>query len=293
MLSFFYPTEGSTDAGPAVKYLILLANCWSVASKYGINVYAIRVAQRRPVLDADTEGEGDEDEPDDAGHGGGPDDVAAAGGQWEMKSTYIFYIDLLTDLLKLSTYLLFLSVSLTFFSLTLPINVLRDVYFTLRSFLARCANLSRWRRATRDLQTRYPDAERDEMERLEDKTCIICREDMEHWETRQERRRRAVPTTPPATDAPTEGAAENPTGRGPSSAVRERSRTSDLRRRRRGQPHPRLARSAAPRRANGMTPKKLPCGHIFHFHCLRSWLERQQTCPTWCVVLPRRACSSD
>ena len=30
-----------------------------------------------------------------------------------------------------------------------------------------------------------------------------------------------------------------------------------------------------------MTPKKLPCGHIFHFQCLRSWLERQQSCPTW------------
>lgn len=29
------------------------------------------------------------------------------------------------------------------------------------------------------------------------------------------------------------------------------------------------------------TPKKLPCGHIFHFYCLRSWLERQQSCPTW------------
>ncbi|CAK5281380.1 unnamed protein product [Mycena citricolor] len=28
------------------------------------------------------------------------------------------------------------------------------------------------------------------------------------------------------------------------------------------------------------TPKKLPCGHIFHFNCLRSWLERQQSCPT-------------
>ncbi|KAF2466803.1 uncharacterized protein BDR25DRAFT_306002 [Lindgomyces ingoldianus] len=27
-------------------------------------------------------------------------------------------------------------------------------------------------------------------------------------------------------------------------------------------------------------PKKLPCGHILHFHCLRSWLERQQVCPT-------------
>ena len=27
-------------------------------------------------------------------------------------------------------------------------------------------------------------------------------------------------------------------------------------------------------------PKKLPCGHVLHFACLRSWLERQQICPT-------------
>lgn len=26
--------------------------------------------------------------------------------------------------------------------------------------------------------------------------------------------------------------------------------------------------------------KKLPCGHIFHFDCLRSWLEDNTTCPT-------------
>lgn len=26
--------------------------------------------------------------------------------------------------------------------------------------------------------------------------------------------------------------------------------------------------------------KKLPCGHIFHTACLRSWFQRQQTCPT-------------
>ncbi|KAJ1654367.1 hypothetical protein IWQ61_005696 [Dispira simplex] len=30
----------------------------------------------------------------------------------------------------------------------------------------------------------------------------------------------------------------------------------------------------------GEVPKRLPCGHVFHFNCLRSWLERQQTCPT-------------
>ncbi|XP_027191774.1 ERAD-associated E3 ubiquitin-protein ligase HRD1B-like isoform X2 [Cicer arietinum] len=28
------------------------------------------------------------------------------------------------------------------------------------------------------------------------------------------------------------------------------------------------------------TAKKLRCGHFFHVHCLRSWLERQHTCPT-------------
>lgn len=35
------------------------------------------------------------------------------------------------------------------------------------------------------------------------------------------------------------------------------------------------------------TAKKLRCGHIFHVHCLRSWLERQNTCPTCrALVLP-------
>ncbi|WFD42093.1 RING-type E3 ubiquitin transferase [Malassezia psittaci] len=28
------------------------------------------------------------------------------------------------------------------------------------------------------------------------------------------------------------------------------------------------------------TPKRLVCGHVFHFGCLHSWLERQQSCPT-------------
>ncbi|KAI9353605.1 E3 ubiquitin-protein ligase synoviolin A-like protein [Obelidium mucronatum] len=34
----------------------------------------------------------------------------------------------------------------------------------------------------------------------------------------------------------------------------------------------------AARREN--VAKKLGCGHIFHLNCLRSWLERQQSCPT-------------
>lgn len=29
-----------------------------------------------------------------------------------------------------------------------------------------------------------------------------------------------------------------------------------------------------------ISAKKLDCGHMFHFKCLKSWLERQQSCPT-------------
>ena len=37
-----------------------------------------------------------------------------------------------------------------------------------------------------------------------------------------------------------------------------------------------------------VTAKKLICGHLFHMHCLRSWLERQHTCPTCrALVVPR------
>lgn len=32
--------------------------------------------------------------------------------------------------------------------------------------------------------------------------------------------------------------------------------------------------------AGNGTAKKLPCNHIFHVSCLRSWFQRQQTCPT-------------
>ncbi len=74
----------------------------------------------------------------------------------------------------------------------------------------------------------YPDATAEEMERLGDKTCIICREEM-------------VVRVP---------------GQAEGNGNIEIAGPND-------------------------TPKKLSCGHVFHFHCLRSWLERQQSCPTW------------
>ncbi|GAB4858185.1 ERAD-associated E3 ubiquitin-protein ligase hrd1a [Ancistrocladus abbreviatus] len=41
------------------------------------------------------------------------------------------------------------------------------------------------------------------------------------------------------------------------------------------------------------TAKKLICGHLFHVHCLRSWLERQHTCPTCrALVVPAESGST-
>lgn len=130
------------------------------------------------------------------------------------------------DFLKLTIYLLFFTIIITFYGL--PLNIVRDVYITARSFVTRLRALHRYQTATRNMDQRYPNATEEELTAMSDRTCIICREEM-------------VFHAPGA-------AAENRDG-------------------------------------PNMSPKKLPCGHIFHFHCLRSWLERQQSCPTWYVVI--------
>ncbi|KAL4883770.1 hypothetical protein BJY04DRAFT_184354 [Aspergillus karnatakaensis] len=139
---------------------------------------------------------------------------------WEEKGRWVFYLDLLTDFLKLTVYLTFFAILFTFYGL--PIHILRDVVVTIRSFGRRIMDFVRYRNATRDMNERYPDATAEEVAREE--VCIICREEMTHWQQAGDR---------------------------PAARVSERLR-----------------------------PKKLPCGHILHFSCLRSWLERQQNCPT-------------
>ncbi|OCF32381.1 hypothetical protein I316_06051 [Kwoniella heveanensis BCC8398] len=159
---------------------------------------------------------------------------------WEEKSMYLFYVDLVVDFFKLLTYLSFFAVILLHYGL--PLHILRDVYMTLRSFISRCGDLIRYRRATRDMDALYPDATEEEMDRLGDKTCIICREEMVPRGSDREAQLRAEREAEDAELGVEVGAS---TGGGPNE-----------------------------------TPKKLACGHVFHFHCLRSWLERQQSCPT-------------
>ncbi|KAI0666717.1 hypothetical protein C8Q78DRAFT_1059101 [Trametes maxima] len=192
----------------ASEYSILLASALNAMLRYALSLLDLRRARTR----------GGENAP-----------------PWENKSMYIFYIELLTDFLKLATYMTFFMIILTFYGL--PLNIIRDVFVTARSFITRLRALVRYHNATRDMDRRYPDATEAELAEMSDRTCIICREEMHS--------RAAAGQTEQGADADRQQQTPLPPADGPN-----------------------------------MTPKKLPCGHIFHFQCLRSWLERQQSCPT-------------
>ncbi|KAF8813641.1 hypothetical protein BYT27DRAFT_7239051 [Phlegmacium glaucopus] len=199
-LMFLFAVERTLSSGVggmvlfASEYGILMASVMNTIAKYLLSAYDLRRAGRR----------GGENAP-----------------PWENKSMWVFYIELTTDFLKLTTYLIFFVIIITFYGL--PLNIVRDVYITARSFLTRLRALHRYQTATRNMDQRYPSATGGELMAMSDRTCIICREEMVLH---------GVQDPPTHPDGP------------------------------------------------NTTPKKLPCGHIFHFYCLRSWLERQQSCPT-------------
>ncbi|PPQ65008.1 hypothetical protein CVT26_015717 [Gymnopilus dilepis] len=198
-LMFLFAIEHTLSTGVggmvlfASEYGILMASVMNTILKYLLSAYDLRRAGRR----------GGENAP-----------------PWENKSMWVFYIELGTDFLKLTTYLVFFIIIITFYGL--PLNIVRDVYITARSFITRLRALHRYQTATRNMDQRYPNATEEELSAMSDRTCIICREEMSN----------TVQGPPAHPDGP------------------------------------------------NTTPKKLPCGHIFHFYCLRSWLERQQSCPT-------------
>jgi E3 ubiquitin-protein ligase synoviolin len=107
------------------------------------------------------------------------------------------------------------------------------------------------------MDAQYPDATEEDVGRLGDRVCIICREEMVV--------RGGHADTQPGQAEGREGQEGPEGGQGPEETV---------------QPAP---PPVVDEDGPNETPKKLVCGHVFHFHCLRSWLERQQSCPTWYV----------
>ncbi|EMR08944.1 hypothetical protein PNEG_02724 [Pneumocystis murina B123] len=97
---------------------------------------------------------------------------------WENKALYILYLELFMELFKLIAYSIFFILALTFYGL--PLHIIRDIYMTFKSFLAKCRDLIRYKRVTNNMNQRFIDATFEEIAATEDKTCIICREEMVH-----------------------------------------------------------------------------------------------------------------
>jgi len=96
---------------------------------------------------------------------------------WEEKRRWLFGLEVLTDFIKLIVYIVFFTVSITFNGL--PMHIMRDVYMTFASFSKRVTDYVAYRKATSDMNARYPDATTEE---IRGDSCIVCREDMVAWE---------------------------------------------------------------------------------------------------------------
>jgi E3 ubiquitin-protein ligase synoviolin len=138
---------------------------------------------------------------------------------WPSKAVYVFYTELVADILQMSSYILFMGIFFYQNPARLPVYALADLVQVGRQLANRLRSFKRYREITANMETKFPDASQDEMATAE--SCIICR------------------------DTLTQGC------------------------------------------------KVLQCGHIFHTHCLRSWVLVQQICPTCrAELLPRSRTSS-
>lgn len=121
--------------------------------------------------------------------------------EWETKDTYLFYLDVLTDITQSLVYIVFFFV--IYYHYGLPIHLIRDIFTTVQSIMKRITDFYNYRRLSSNLENKIPDATPEE---FHDQQCVIC------W-------------------------------------------------------------------SNLESAKKLPCGHLFHSNCLKSWLEEATHCP--------------
>ncbi|KAK5716464.1 E3 ubiquitin-protein ligase hrd1 [Elasticomyces elasticus] len=114
---------------------------------------------------------------------------------WEDKRRYLFALEVFTDFIKLMIYIVFFTVSITFNGL--PMHIMRDVYMTFASFSKRVSDYVAYRKATSDMNSRYPDATTEE---IRGDACIVCRETMLAWEQPAAEGQAAPPPTPARRD---------------------------------------------------------------------------------------------
>merc|ERR1719506_2810526 len=81
-------------------------------------------------------------------------------GRWDNKGTYVFYLQLVTDLFQLFVYMIFFLIICAYYGL--PFHIIRDLYLTYTNFKKRITQYLQYRRLTRMLDM-YPNVEAEEL----------------------------------------------------------------------------------------------------------------------------------
>ncbi|EQC40801.1 hypothetical protein SDRG_01870 [Saprolegnia diclina VS20] len=100
---------------------------------------------------------------------------ARVDGTWANKFTYVFYLELITEIVKLIVYLIFFMIIFTYYGM--PLHLLRDLWMSIRNLQRRIITYFRYRRITANMNERFPSPTEDELNDT-DRICIICREEM-------------------------------------------------------------------------------------------------------------------
>eukprot|EP01059_Diplonema_ambulator_P032747 TRINITY_DN6577_c2_g1_i1.p1 TRINITY_DN6577_c2_g1~~TRINITY_DN6577_c2_g1_i1.p1 ORF type:complete len:499 (+),score=146.63 TRINITY_DN6577_c2_g1_i1:24-1499(+) len=94
--------------------------------------------------------------------------------RWESKGQARFYLEIVSDVLHCIIYITFFFVFYANYGL--PINLIRDLFVTVRNLYRTIRNFVNYRRLSANLDTKFPDVTEEDL--AEDATCSICFDDM-------------------------------------------------------------------------------------------------------------------
>ena len=95
---------------------------------------------------------------------------------WPSKAVYIFYTELVADILQMISYMMFMGIFFYQNPARLPIYAVADIVQVARQLATRLKSFKRYREITFDMDTKFPDATNEEMATAE--SCIICRDSL-------------------------------------------------------------------------------------------------------------------
>ena len=93
---------------------------------------------------------------------------------WQSKSVYIFYTELIADILQMTLYILFMGLFFYQNPTRLPIYAVADVLQVSRQLANRLRSFKKYREITRDMDKRFPNATEEDIVNAD--SCIICRD---------------------------------------------------------------------------------------------------------------------